>query len=82
MKFEDITVTFHPTSPNKPTIIKTEKKSHFSLGEITELKHLKNTDSSQSQKYEKKLLEKLEKNTAKTLRSLRKNNSTIVPDGW
>ena len=67
---------------DKKYTIKTAKKCHLSLGEITELKHLKSADSIQSQKYEKKLLEKLEKNTAKTLRSLRKNNSTIVPDGW
>ena len=26
MKFEDITVTFQPTNPSKPTIIRTEKK--------------------------------------------------------
>tara|TARA_B100000427_G_scaffold87421_1_gene71891 strand:+ start:477 stop:662 length:186 start_codon:yes stop_codon:yes gene_type:complete len=26
IKFEDITVTFHPTKPSKPIIIKTEKK--------------------------------------------------------
>ena len=67
---------------DKKYTIKTAKKCHLSLGEITELKHLKSADSIQSQKYEKKLLEKLEKNTAKALRSLRKNNSTIVPDGW
>ena len=26
IKFDDITVTFHPTKPKKPIIIKTEKK--------------------------------------------------------
>ena len=26
IKFEDITVTFHPTNPSKPTIMETEKK--------------------------------------------------------
>ena len=26
MKLEDITVTFQPTNPSKPTIIRTEKK--------------------------------------------------------
>ena len=29
IKFEEITVTFHPNNPKSPTIIKTEKKQLF-----------------------------------------------------
>ena len=29
IKFEDITVTFHPSNPKSPIIIKTEKKQLF-----------------------------------------------------
>ena len=40
MKFDDITVTFQPTKPKKPTIIKTEKKQ-LNNGIMTHNKFLK-----------------------------------------
>ncbi len=47
MKFDDITVTFQPTSPNKPTIIKTEKKQ-LKRGMNTHNKLLKTNQSVQT----------------------------------
>ena len=40
MKFEEITVTFHPIKPNKPIIIITEAE-HPNKGKVTHLKFLK-----------------------------------------
>ena len=47
MKFEDITVTFHPTSPKKPTMIRTEKKQ-LKRGTNTQNKFLKTNQSVQT----------------------------------
>ena len=44
MKFEDITVTFHPTKPRNPTIIRTEKKQ-LSKGINTQTILLKTSQS-------------------------------------
>ena len=49
IKFEDITVTFHPTSPSKPTIIQTEKKQ-LKSGINTHIKLLKTNQSVQTMK--------------------------------
>ena len=46
IKFEDITVTFHPTKPKKPTIIKTEKKQ-LKKEQTTQTKLLKTNQSVQ-----------------------------------
>ena len=46
IKFEDITVTFQPTNPKRPTIIKTEKKQLRS-GMNTQVKLLKTNQSVQ-----------------------------------
>ena len=40
IKFDEITVTFHPNKPSKPIIMATEKKQHVK-GMITHLKFLK-----------------------------------------
>ena len=47
IKFEDITVTFHPTNPSKPTIIRTEKKQ-LKSGINTHSKFLKTNQSVQT----------------------------------
>ena len=47
MKFEDITVTFHPTNPSKPTIMQTEKKQ-LNSGINTHVKLLKTNQSVQT----------------------------------
>ena len=47
MKFEDITVTFHPTNPSKPTIMETEKKQ-LKSGINTHVKLLKINQSVQT----------------------------------
>ena len=47
IKFEDITVTFQPTNPKRPTIIKTEKKQLRS-GIKTHNKLLKTNQSVQT----------------------------------
>ena len=47
MKFEDITVTFHPVNPSKPTIIRTEKKQ-LNNGIKTHRKLLKTNQSVQT----------------------------------
>ncbi len=44
MKFEDITVTFQPNNPSKPTIIRTEKKQ-LKRGMNTHNKLLKTNQS-------------------------------------
>ena len=47
IKFEDITVTFQPINPNKPTIMKTEKKQ-LKSGINTHKKLLKTNQSVQT----------------------------------
>merc|ERR1711969_136012 len=47
IKFEDITVTFQPTNPSKPTIIRTEKKQ-LKRGINTHSKFLKTNQSVQT----------------------------------
>ena len=47
IKFEEITVTFHPTNPSSPTIIKTEKKQ-LRRGTKTHNKFLKTNQSVQT----------------------------------
>ena len=39
IKFDEITVTFHPSNPNKPIIIMTEKKQLL-IGTITQIRFL------------------------------------------
>ena len=47
IKLEDITVTFHPTNPRKPTMIQTEKKQ-LKSGINTHVKLLKTNQSVQT----------------------------------